>query len=50
MKIKLQAIICYGCDKEKYFYRMMKVEYERKPQKFCKECFERLVKIKLGIQ
>ena len=42
---------CYGCDKEIKpgdEYKRMRVEYERQKQPFCKECAERLMKIKLG--
>ena len=46
MKMKIK---CYGCNEDRNYYRRMRVEYERKPQKFCKECFKGLVKIKMGI-
>jgi len=43
---------CYGCDKkieDGDDYKRMRVEGERQKQPFCKDCAERLIKIKMGV-
>ena len=39
---------CYGCDEETEEVRFMRVKGERRKQPFCKECYYRLVRVKLG--
>ena len=50
MEKQTNKIKCYGCDKEVNISdtKRMRVVHERKKQRFCKECYDRLVKIKLG--
>lgn len=40
---------CYGCDNQTEHYKRMRVQYERTKQKFCLECYKRLVRIKMGM-